>query len=136
MYDRRFSHLWETVGELEPSEVINREIELSSLILTWTNNPQHFIVERRQLLTDVILLPSNIITEYLTNNRRNDDCREKNLFERKVGKQVEPCLVSWMSYVEYVEMEPSDGFMTKLLNIWESSSMRVTLKQAGPGWAS
>ena len=74
-------------------------------------------MERRQLLTDVILLPSNIITEYLTNNRRNDDCREKNLFERKVGKQVEACLVSWMSYVEYVEMEPSDGFMTKLLNI-------------------
>ena len=62
---------------------------------------------------------------------------EKKIYlKERLENKFEACLVSWMSYVEYVEMEPSDGFMTKLLNIWESSSMRVTLKQAGPGWAS
>ena len=43
---------------------------------------------------------------------------EKKIYlKERLENKFEACLVSWMSYVEYVEMEPSDGFMTKLLNI-------------------
>ena len=118
-------------------------MELSSLILTWTNNPQHFIAGRRQLLTDVLLSHYNWIS----------DQQQTQMIERKEqfswykttscnleseDLDIIPCLTmfSWMSNVEYGEMESSDEFMTKLLNIWESSSMRVTLRQdrACPGF--